>query len=207
MVDCEHPSDNDFLLVSQFSVTGALYTCRPDSVGFVNGLPLVVIELRTPGVPARAAFEGNLTHYKQRIRALYGSTRCLLIASNVRPVVSARSRRIGSGSSRPEPDWHLAHRARGRCAADVLGSAGASRSSRKPLDLMRKWPLSLAVKPAIDGSRPREMSPETRAPPCRVSANLSGAVDRNAYHTVIRRLTSSAGYQLPPRAARVGFRT
>ena len=51
VVDWEHPANNDFLLVSQFSVTGALYTCRPDLVGFVNGLPLVVIELKKPGVP------------------------------------------------------------------------------------------------------------------------------------------------------------
>ena len=42
VVDWEHPENNDFLLVSQFSVTGALYTCRPDLVGFVNGLPWVV---------------------------------------------------------------------------------------------------------------------------------------------------------------------
>ena len=49
VVDWEHPANNDFLLVSQFSVTGALYTCRPDLVGFVNGLPLVVIELKKPG--------------------------------------------------------------------------------------------------------------------------------------------------------------
>ena len=41
VIDWEHPANNDFLLVSQFSVTGALYTCRPDLVGFVNGLPLV----------------------------------------------------------------------------------------------------------------------------------------------------------------------
>jgi len=67
VVDWEHPENNDFLLVSQFSVTGALYTCRPDLVGFVNGLPLVVIELKKPGVPAPAAFDENLTHYKQQI--------------------------------------------------------------------------------------------------------------------------------------------
>ena len=60
-------ANNDFLLVSQFSVTGALYTCRPDLVGFVNGLPLVVIELKKPGVPERAAFDENLTSYKGRI--------------------------------------------------------------------------------------------------------------------------------------------
>ena len=53
VIDWEQPANNDFLLVSQFSGTGALYTCRPDVAGFVNGLPLVVIELQKPGVPAR----------------------------------------------------------------------------------------------------------------------------------------------------------
>jgi type I site-specific restriction-modification system R (restriction) subunit len=81
VVDWEHPANNDFLLVSQFSVTGALYTCRPDLVGFVNGLPLVVIELKKPGVPARAAFDENLTHYKQQVPALFWYN-ALLIASN-----------------------------------------------------------------------------------------------------------------------------
>ncbi len=81
VVDWGEPQNNDFLLVSQFSVTGALYTCRPDLVGFVNGLPLVVIELKKPGVPARAAFDENLTHYKQQIPALFWFN-ALLIASN-----------------------------------------------------------------------------------------------------------------------------
>jgi type I restriction enzyme R subunit len=40
VVDWEQPANNDSLLVSQFSVTGALCTCRPDLVGFVNGLAL-----------------------------------------------------------------------------------------------------------------------------------------------------------------------
>ena len=42
VIDWEHPTNNDFLLVSQFSVTGGLYTCRSDLAAFVNGLPLVV---------------------------------------------------------------------------------------------------------------------------------------------------------------------
>ena len=81
VIDWENPVTNDFLLVSQFSVTGALYTCRPDLVAFVNGLPLVVIELKKPGVPARAAFDENLTHYKAEIPPLYVFN-ALLIASN-----------------------------------------------------------------------------------------------------------------------------
>ena len=84
VMDWGDPANNDFLLVSQFSVTGALYTCRPDLVGFVNGLPLVVIELKKPGVPARAAFDENLTSYKHPqngIPALFVFN-ALVIASN-----------------------------------------------------------------------------------------------------------------------------
>jgi len=81
VIDWEQPANNDFLLVSQFSVTGMLYTCRPDLVGFVNGLPFVVIELKKPGVPARAAFDENLTHYKKEVPALFWYN-ALIIASN-----------------------------------------------------------------------------------------------------------------------------
>lgn len=64
VVDWENPAANDFLVASQMTVVGPLYTCRPDLIGFVNGLPWVVIELKKPGVPARAAFDENLTSYQ-----------------------------------------------------------------------------------------------------------------------------------------------
>ena len=84
VIDWETPAVNDFLLVSQFTVTGSLYTCRPDLVGFVNGLPLVVIELKKPGVPAKQAFDENLTSYKHEqngIPQLFWFN-AMLIASN-----------------------------------------------------------------------------------------------------------------------------
>ena len=81
VVDWAQPEQNDFLLVSQFTVVGRLYTCRPDLVGFVNGLPWVLIELKNPGVPARSAFDENLTHYKEQIPQLFWFN-ALIIASN-----------------------------------------------------------------------------------------------------------------------------
>jgi type I restriction enzyme R subunit len=84
VVDWENPVANDFLLVSQMTVTGQLYTCRPDLIGFVNGLPWVVIELKKPGVAARQAFEENLTSYKHSqngIPQLFWSN-AFVIASN-----------------------------------------------------------------------------------------------------------------------------
>lgn len=81
IVDWDKPENNDFLLVSQLTVSGPLYTCRPDLIGFVNGLPWVVIELKKPGVPARNAFDENLTHYKDQIPDLFWYN-ALMIASN-----------------------------------------------------------------------------------------------------------------------------
>ena len=84
VVDWENPAANDFLLVSQMTVTGQLYTCRPDLVGFVNGLPWVVIELKKPGVAARQAFDENLTSYKHPQNGIPQLFWCsaFLIASN-----------------------------------------------------------------------------------------------------------------------------
>jgi type I restriction enzyme R subunit len=84
VIDWQNPQTNDFLLVSQMTITGALYTCRPDLIGFVNGLPLVVVELKKPGVPAKQAFDDNLTSYKHKLNGVpplfwYNA---LLIASN-----------------------------------------------------------------------------------------------------------------------------
>jgi type I restriction enzyme R subunit len=81
VIDWENPEANDFLLVSQMSIQGPLYLRRPDLIGFVNGLPLVVVELKKPGVPAQQAFTDNLTCYKTDIPALFWGN-ALMIASN-----------------------------------------------------------------------------------------------------------------------------
>jgi type I restriction enzyme R subunit len=81
VIDWQNPEANDFLLVSQMSIQGPLYLRRPDLIGFVNGLPLVVVELKKPGVPAQQAFTDNLTCYKADIPQLFWGN-ALMIASN-----------------------------------------------------------------------------------------------------------------------------
>ena len=63
VIDWETPDNNDFLLASQFWVAGELYLKRPDLVGFVNGLPLVLIELKQPGVNVREGYDKNVADY------------------------------------------------------------------------------------------------------------------------------------------------
>jgi len=81
LIDWDEPANNDLLLVSQLTIAGRLYNCRPDLIGFVNGLPWVVVEFKKPGVAARIAFDENLTHYKAQIPSLFWSN-AVLIASN-----------------------------------------------------------------------------------------------------------------------------
>jgi len=84
VIDWQNPTANDFLSVRQITFSGPLYTCRPDIICFVNGLPLVLFEFKKPGVPAREAFDENITSYKHPqngIPALFAYN-ALLIASN-----------------------------------------------------------------------------------------------------------------------------
>ncbi len=55
MVNWEHPANNDFLLVSQFRVTGALSALLHSSFCLLPCPSLVVIELKQPGAPALLA--------------------------------------------------------------------------------------------------------------------------------------------------------
>jgi type I restriction enzyme R subunit len=84
VVDWEQPLANDRLAVRQLKLQGPLYGCIPDVLLFVNGLPWVVVELKRPGVPARQAFEDNLTSYRHPqngVPRLFAFN-ALLVASN-----------------------------------------------------------------------------------------------------------------------------
>jgi len=77
----ERVNENDFLLVSQFWVTGNIYTKRPDLLGFVNGLPLVFIELKASHRQLEHAYQDNLRDYKETIPQLFWYN-ALIILSN-----------------------------------------------------------------------------------------------------------------------------
>ena len=48
LVDWAHPARNEFWAVNQFTIKGPHHTRRPDIILFVNGLPLVLMELKNP---------------------------------------------------------------------------------------------------------------------------------------------------------------
>jgi type I restriction enzyme R subunit len=95
VVDFDAPENNDWLVVNQFTVSEGQHTRRPDVVVFVNGLPLVVIELKNPAdedATVWAAFQ-QLQTYQTQIPALF-STNVALVASDG---VQARIGSLGAG--------------------------------------------------------------------------------------------------------------
>jgi type I restriction enzyme, R subunit len=83
LIDYENPSNNEFLVINQFTVIEGNTNKRPDVILFVNGLPLVVIELKNAAdenADVNAAFN-QLQTYKQTIPSLF-QYNALLIASD-----------------------------------------------------------------------------------------------------------------------------
>jgi type I restriction enzyme R subunit len=85
IVDFDAPDNNDWLAVRQFTVMEDRHTRRPDLVLFVNGLPLVIIELKNP-VDERAtvwAAYNQLQTYKQEIPLLFVYNEALVISDGL----------------------------------------------------------------------------------------------------------------------------
>ena len=72
LIDYDHEDENDFLVVNQYTMQ-ELDTKRPDIVVFVNGLPLVVIELKSPSREETDASEAylQLRNYQKFIPSLF----------------------------------------------------------------------------------------------------------------------------------------
>jgi type I restriction enzyme R subunit len=71
IIDWEDLKNNDLFLASQLWVSGDMYRKRCDLVGFVNGLPLVFIELKASHRRLEDAYKNNLRDYKETIPQLF----------------------------------------------------------------------------------------------------------------------------------------
>lgn len=82
LVDFSNPLNNEFLALNQFTVIENHNNKRPDIVLFVNGLPLVVIELKNAideNADTKAAFN-QLQTYKQLIPSLFTYNAFLIVS-------------------------------------------------------------------------------------------------------------------------------
>lgn len=71
LIDFNDASNNDFLAVKEMKIHGALHRRRTDIVGFVNGIPLLFIELKRNDVDVENAYTDNYTDYQDTIPQLF----------------------------------------------------------------------------------------------------------------------------------------
>ncbi|SNX60326.1 type I restriction enzyme, R subunit [Nitrosomonas ureae] len=81
LLDFNVPDNNRFLVVTQLWIKGERGFRRPDVLLYVNGIPLVFIELKNSNVKLRNAYDDNLTNYKAEIPQLF-LTNAFCVLSN-----------------------------------------------------------------------------------------------------------------------------
>jgi len=97
LLDFNEVSNNQFLIVNQFTITGTKGNRRPDILVFINGIPLAVIELKNPadnGADIWSAYQ-QLQTYKEEIPDLFIFNEALVVSDGL-------SARVGSLSANKE---------------------------------------------------------------------------------------------------------
>ncbi|WP_415901079.1 type I restriction endonuclease subunit R [Neptuniibacter sp. QD48_11] len=90
-VDWSEPSNNDFLLCSQMTISGEIENRRPDLLGFVNGLPLLFIELKASHKELINGYKDNLKDYRNTIPQLFVFNQIIIISNGIQSRVGTIS--------------------------------------------------------------------------------------------------------------------
>ena len=98
LIDFDTPENNEFVVANQFTVIENHQNKRPDLVLFVNGIPLVVLELKNAAdenATIKSAFR-QIETYKQAVPALFTSNAIIVISDGL----EARAGSLSAGFSR-----------------------------------------------------------------------------------------------------------
>lgn len=82
-IDFDHPTNNQFLCVSQLWITGEMHTRRPDVILFVNGIPLVLMELKGAHRSLLDSYHDNIRDYKDTIPQLFWYNLGIILSNGI----------------------------------------------------------------------------------------------------------------------------
>ena len=81
VIDFNNPDNNSFLAVKELKIHSANYHRRTDIVGFVNGIPLLFVELKNYYVNVQDAYTNNYTDYLDTIPQLFDYNAFVMLSS------------------------------------------------------------------------------------------------------------------------------
>ena len=83
LIDFQNPAENHFLAVREMKIHSEYYRKRTDIVGFVNGLPLLFVELKNTTVDVQNAYTDNYRDYLDTIPQLFTYNAFLMLSNGV----------------------------------------------------------------------------------------------------------------------------
>ncbi len=83
LVDFANPANNTFTAVSQMWIQGRVYWHRPDVIIFINGLPMVFVELKNSIVKVEEAYNKNLQSYRKDIPNLFAFNQICVLSNGL----------------------------------------------------------------------------------------------------------------------------
>lgn len=89
LIDFDNPANNTFTAVSQMWIQGRVYYRRPDVLIFVNGMPVVFIELKNSIVKVEEAYNKNLKDYIKDIPNLFAFNQICVLSNGLETKLGA----------------------------------------------------------------------------------------------------------------------
>ncbi len=83
IIDYINPLNNNYTVASQMWIKGEVHWRRPDLIIFINGLPLVFIELKNSNILVKNAYDKNLTDYLKDIPYLFNYNQICVLSNGV----------------------------------------------------------------------------------------------------------------------------
>lgn len=131
LVDFSQPQNNRFMVVNQMTISGTKQPRRPDIICFINGIPLAVVELKSPvddKVDIWDAYH-QLQTYKDEIRDLFISNEALIVSDGYLARVGSLTateerfmpwKAISNENDKPLLEWQLETMVRGFFNRELL---------------------------------------------------------------------------------------
>ncbi len=118
LMDFNHPDNNRFMVVNQVAIQGTKQVRRPDVIGYINGLPVAVIELKSPidaNADIWAAFN-QLQTYKNELSDLFICNEALVVSDGQNARIGSLTadeerflpwKTVANENDKPQFDWQL----------------------------------------------------------------------------------------------------
>ena len=124
LIDFNQVTDNRFVVINQFTILGRKQPRRPDVICFINGLPLAVIELKSPTDEQCNIWDAfnQIQTYKEEISDLFVFNESIVVSDGIKARVGSLTasqerflpwRTIKNENDKPELEWELENVIRG----------------------------------------------------------------------------------------------